>query len=69
MATVDRLGSHSERLWLVAESAGTRYAATVIGFILGVPVLTFLSGNSTALFYVHVSLGAFWFGLDFFFDT
>jgi hypothetical protein len=67
MAMVDSPRSHSERLWFVIDSAGTRYATIAIGLILGLPLVAFLSGDSTILFYVHVSLGAFWFGLDFFF--
>jgi len=34
---------------------------------LGGPIVAYLSGNPRILFYVHVALGAFWFGLDFFF--
>ena len=68
MATVDGSRSHSERLWFVIDSAGTRYAAIAIGVILGLPLIAFLSGDPTILFYVHISLGAFWFGLDFFFQ-
>jgi len=67
MATVDGPRSHGERLWFVIESAGTRYATIAVGLILGLPLVAFLSGDPTALFYVHIGLGAFWFGLDFFF--
>ena len=67
MAIVDTPGTHHEQLRFVLDAAGARYATIAVGLILGLPILTFLSGNSTALFYVHVSLGAFWFGLDFFF--
>ena len=34
---------------------------------LGAPLVAYLSGVASLLFYVHVTLGAFWFGLDFFF--
>jgi len=67
MATVDGPRSHGERLWFVIEAAGTRYATIAIGVILGLRLVAFLSGNPMILFYVHVGLGAFWFGLDFFF--
>jgi len=42
-------------------------ALVVLLVTLGAPVLATLSGSRAALFYVHVALGAFWFGLDFFF--
>ena len=67
MATVDDPRAHGERLWFVFEAAGIRYATIAVGVILGLPLVAFLSGDPTALFYVHVGLGAFWFGLDFFF--
>lgn len=46
-----------------------RYAAAAVGITLGVPILVYLWGNVVAMFYVHVALGAFWFGLDFFFKV
>jgi hypothetical protein len=67
MATVDIPRSHGERLWFVIEAAGTRYTTIAVGLILGLPLVAFLSGDPTVLFYIHVGLGAFWFGLDFFF--
>jgi membrane protease YdiL (CAAX protease family) len=67
MATVDDPRTHSERLWFVLEAAGIRYATIAVGVILGLPLVAFLSGDPTALFYVHVGSGAFRFGLDFFF--
>jgi len=69
MATVDGPRSHSEQLWFIIDLAGTRYATIAIGVILGFPLVAFLSGDPTILFYVHIGLGAFWFGLDFSFDT
>ena len=56
-----------EEIQFVINSAGSQYAGTAAGLILGVPVVAFLSESATLLFYVHVSLGAFWFGLDYFF--
>jgi hypothetical protein len=67
MAAINNQSGHSERIWYVIESAGTQYAAGAAGLILGLPIVTFLSGDTTAMFYVHVGLGAFWFGLDYFF--
>jgi hypothetical protein len=67
MATINTPTARRDRLWFVIESAGTRYAAGAASLILGLPVVAFLSGDSTLMFYVHVSLGAFWFGLDYFF--
>jgi hypothetical protein len=67
MATIDTPITHRERAWFVVESAGTRYTILAAGLVLGLALLAFLSGNRALLFYVHVGLGAFWFGLDFFF--
>jgi len=67
MATVDRPSNHREELSLVITTAGTRFAAIAAVLFLGTPVVAYLSGDARAMFYVHVGLGAFWFGLDFFF--
>jgi hypothetical protein len=67
MATVDRPSNHREELGIVLESAGSRFAATAVALFLGAPIVAYFSGDARALFYVHVGLGAFWFGLDFFF--
>lgn len=67
MATVDRPATHRQELGLIIELAGSRYAIAVILITVGVPLAVYLWGNLVALFYVHVALGAFWFGLDFFF--
>lgn len=67
MATARSSASHREQIWFVIKSAGPRYAVIAAGLILGLPVVAFLMENPTLLFYVHISLGAFWFGLDFFF--
>ena len=67
MATVAAPTSTIEEIQFVIDSAGSQYAGMAAGLILGLPVVAFLSGSSTLLFYVHVGLGAFWFGLDFFF--
>jgi hypothetical protein len=67
MATVDGPTTHREELGLVVDLADRQFAAVVALVTLGVPTLAFLSGIESLLFYVHVALGAFWFGLDFFF--
>ncbi|MFB6174016.1 MAG: hypothetical protein ABEI39_05175 [Halobacteriales archaeon] len=67
MATVDQPTSHREELGLVLDMADRGFAAAVAAVTLGVPLLVLLWGNTAAMFYVHVALGAFWFGLDFFF--
>lgn len=59
--------SHRGRIGLVIESAGLHYALVTVAFVLGLPTVVFLLNDAAALFYVHVSLGAFWFGLDWFF--
>jgi len=67
MATVEKPSSHREELGLVVELAGERFAIAAVLITLGAPVVAYLSGIPSLLFYVHVALGAFWFGLDFFF--
>ncbi|MFB6296312.1 MAG: hypothetical protein ABEH66_05680 [Halobacteriales archaeon] len=67
MATVDRPSSHREELGLLVDLADRQFAIAAGVITLVVPLAVFLWGNSTAMFYVHVALGAFWFGLDFFF--
>ncbi|MCY4730543.1 hypothetical protein KY092_08220 [Natronomonas gomsonensis] len=49
------------------ESAGSRFAGIGTLLFLGAPIAAYLSGDARIMFYVHVALGAFWFGLDFFF--
>ncbi|WP_336037284.1 hypothetical protein [Halobacterium yunchengense] len=49
------------------DAASKRFAALAAVVFLGVPLATYLAGDPRGLFYVHVALGAFWFGLDFFF--
>jgi len=51
----------------MVDLADRRYTLVVLAVTLGVPLVAYLSGSRAALFYVHVALGAFWFGLDFFF--
>jgi hypothetical protein len=48
------------KIEFVIESVSTRYAFVAAVLILGLPIVAFL-------FYVHIGLGAFWFGLDYFF--
>lgn len=67
MATEHRDLTRRDQYGFVVAAAGTRYTAVAAGLILGLPVLAYLSGSLTALFYVHVGLAAFWFGMDFFF--
>ncbi len=67
MAVVDQPRSHREELGIVVERADRRFAFVAVLVTLGAPTVAFLSGISSLMFYVHVTLGAFWFGLDFFF--
>lgn len=67
MATVNHPTSSAEEIRFVITSAGFQYALIAISVVLGLPLVAFVSGSSTLLFYVHVGLGAFWFGLDYFF--
>ncbi len=67
MASVDQPTSHRDELGLLVELADERFTLVAVLVTLGAPVLAYLSGSVSLLFYVHVALGAFWFGLDFFF--
>jgi hypothetical protein len=67
MAVIDQPTSHREELGLVVERADPQFAIAAVLITLGTPVVAFLSGIASLMFYVHVALGAFWFGLDFFF--
>ena len=67
MATADQPTTHREELGLLVEIADRRFTVVVLFVTLGIPLVAYLSGVASLLFYVHVALGAFWFGLDFFF--
>lgn len=67
MAAVSEPTTHRDELALLVELADQRFALGAALITLGVPLVAFLSGIESVLFYVHVALGAFWFGLDFFF--
>jgi len=51
----------------LVDTARKRFTTIAAVLFLGAPLVTYLSGDPRGLFYVHVALGAFWFGLDFFF--
>lgn len=67
MATTHNPTSHREELGIVVELADRQFTIIAVLITLGIPILAYLSGNASLLFYTHVALGAFWFGLDFFF--
>jgi hypothetical protein len=67
MATVDTELNRGDQYRFIIRSAGSGYATVAAGLILGLPVIAYLSGSVSALFYVHIGLAAFWFGMDFFF--
>lgn len=67
MAVIDQPTTHREELGLVIERADRRFAMAAVLITIGAPVVAYLSGITSLMFYVHVALGAFWFGLDFFF--
>ncbi|WP_436928119.1 hypothetical protein [Halosimplex amylolyticum] len=67
MASIDQPTSHREELGLVVDLADKQFTIVAVLVTIGAPVLAFLSGFESLMFYVHVALGAFWFGLDFFF--
>lgn len=70
MATVtgarDRM-NRLEEYRFVVDSAGPRFSATAVGVLLGLPVVAYLSGAASVLFYAHIALAAVWLGTDFFF--
>jgi len=67
MAVIEQPTSHREELGLVVERANQEFAIAAVLVTIGAPVVAYLSGIASLMFYVHVVLGAFWFGLDFFF--
>lgn len=67
MASVEKPASHLDELGLVVELADRRFTVAAVLITIGAPLVAYLSGIPSLLFYVHVALGAFWFGLDFFF--
>ncbi|MFC3960279.1 hypothetical protein [Halovivax cerinus] len=67
MSTIDRPSTHREELGVLFDAASERFAGIAAVVFLGAPLVAYLSGDPRGLFYVHVALGAFWFGLDFFF--
>ena len=67
MASINQPTSHREELGVVVELADQQFAVVSVLVTIGAPILAYLSGIASLMFYVHVALGAFWFGLDFFF--
>ena len=67
MASIDQPTMHREELGLIVELADQQFAVVAVLVTIGAPVIAYLSGIASLMFYVHVALGAFWFGLDFFF--
>lgn len=67
MASIDAPTSHREELGRLIELADKQFTIAVLVITIGTPILAYVSGITSILFYVHVALGAFWFGLDFFF--
>ena len=67
MATTSTPTSHREELGIIVELADKQFTIAAVLITIGIPILAYLSGITSLLFYTHVALGAFWFGLDFFF--
>ena len=67
MAVADRSTSHREAVGLVIDRADQQFALAALLVTIGTPVVAYLSGIVPVMFYIYVALGAFWFGLDFFF--
>lgn len=67
MATTTPRLSQRAAYGMLLDTAGTRFAVTAVALTVALPLVVYLSGSASALFYLHVALGAFWFGLDVFF--
>ncbi|WP_276274169.1 hypothetical protein [Haloarcula litorea] len=67
MATTSTPTSHREELGLIVDLADRQFTIAAVLITIGIPILAYLSGITSLMFYTHVTLGAFWFGLDFFF--
>ena len=52
---------------MLVDLADRRFTVVAVLVTLGAPLVAYLSGIAAVMFYVHVALGAFWFGFDFFF--
>lgn len=67
MASATRSYTQRETYGMLMNTTGTRYVAVAVALTIGLPLVVYLAGSRTWLFYMHVALGAFWFGLDLFF--
>jgi hypothetical protein len=67
MATIEKPTTHREELSVIVELADRKFTIISLLVTIGIPLVAYLAQSTAALFYVHVALGAFWFGLDFFF--
>lgn len=67
MATVDAPVTPREEVGLLVDLADPRYVTATVSITSGAPIVAFVSGDVTAMFFVPAALGAFWVGLDFFF--
>lgn len=67
MTATSTPASHREELGIIVELADRQFTIAAVLITIGIPLLAYLSGNTSVMFYTHVTLGAFWFGLDFFF--
>jgi hypothetical protein len=68
MATTNVPTSHRQELELLIQLADRQFTIAAVFVTLGIPILVYFSGITSLMFYTHVALGAFWFGLDFFFE-
>lgn len=56
-----------EKVSMILDRAGSRYTWIVAIVLVGGPLVAYAIGNPSLQFYIHITIGAFWFGLDFFF--
>lgn len=67
MTPADTELSRGDQYRFIVTAAGIRYATVATVFVFGLPIIAYVSGSVAAMFYVHIGLAAFWFGMDFFF--
>lgn len=66
MSVVNEPSNRIESYQYILDRAS--YSYSVVAVCVGGPIVAYLSGSLALMFYTHVALGAFWFGLDFFFE-
>lgn len=66
MPVANEPDNHIQSYRYIFDKASYPYLA--IGICIGGPIIAYLTGSLPIIFYAHVTLVAFWFGLDFFIE-